>query len=999
MFQTASVNAAFDCFGSIGISPVAYPANYSFWPRVSFESPPASGHMYLWAGAIWIGGIVGSDTIVSAGFTNWDVRQEMYPTGYASSNRIGTISPFEYPTALSLRAEFDDTVHTGVSYPSDHNMGVFRPLKVAIANRAHSFNGTGADRCIIYDVVATNIGAQTIAQGYFGVYLDADVYCSLSGLSGYDDDLAGSIRGKGVAYIVDNDGDPQNNAYNERSPRKALALKFLNSSFQPVDTNFNWWVRDLLGRGDFGPRQNAYPRDFGTGGTGSPLGNGNEYYVMSTPEWDYDQVMTASIKPDDPVWAFPNPQTSYATHRGGDTRFVLSIGPFNLPPDSAIRVQFAVFTTDSVHNDPLILDFIDFAPELYPLTLDMGAVERTADIADSLANLLTRPDLPPTGLRAVSLSGDSAVVAWDPLVFSDIDSFEIYLSSIPDTAFRHGRVIPPWFRPSEFQKVAKCGQGAHECLLTGLTPGRAYACNAATLTDDLPGAPSIPTLFRMPDPRLSVQIDDTMVLAVDGSRPVIRWHDGGAHMTEHFNIYRFSDTAVARDRYGPFYSRQRLEIAPADSVVVDSTTYFYYAMPPYVQVPGDVFEYEDPSWADGNVYVVAAVDSSGTEYPMSSQVVVYRVPPRTKDIFVLTSSGGRINFVLSSTLKDFYASMLQGYDFGIYSYVDSVAAGCGLNIEQCLDWRDFMAYRMIIIDDGLKDALYSSRFETRTDGFRKYLETGGTILYCGSFSSVEEHRFDVLTAPNWYGLPNPIVTDFFGVDSVYYTGAFYFKSNATLPYEDTLFGFVRAEPAAAGAPELLYDQSGSAFSVDMEAYWPVATAPSVSTFRLDQRGEVTHRYRSSSPSTSVNEGQPVGVMTQLDQGQTYLFGFHLWYMRRDGARQLVDWIMNRIPTGMTHDTSATLPSQFMLSQNYPNPFNPSTTITYAVPRKSDVRLEIFNILGQNVRTLVQENKSAGNYRVSWDGRGNQGRALSTGVYLYRLTAGESVLTRKMLLLK
>jgi hypothetical protein len=94
-----------------------------------------------------------------------------------------------------------------------------------------------------------------------------------------------------------------------------------------------------------------------------------------------------------------------------------------------------------------------------------------------------------------------------------------------------------------------------------------------------------------------------------------------------------------------------------------------------------------------------------------------------------------------------------------------------------------------------------------------------------------------------------------------------------------------------------------------------------------------------------------------------------------------------------------LPYQFELSQNYPNPFNPVTTIEYAIPSRCEVTIEIFNVLGQKVRTLVNDIRSAGSYRTEWNGIDDGGRTVSTGVYLYRFSAGDVVQTKKMLLLK
>ncbi len=94
-----------------------------------------------------------------------------------------------------------------------------------------------------------------------------------------------------------------------------------------------------------------------------------------------------------------------------------------------------------------------------------------------------------------------------------------------------------------------------------------------------------------------------------------------------------------------------------------------------------------------------------------------------------------------------------------------------------------------------------------------------------------------------------------------------------------------------------------------------------------------------------------------------------------------------------------MPKVFELSNNYPNPFNPSTVIQYAVPRATNVSLVIYNILGQQVRTLVDEPQNAGRFTVTWDGRDNVGRVVGSGVYFYRLSAGETAIVKKMVMVK
>ncbi|MEJ2196890.1 MAG: T9SS type A sorting domain-containing protein [Ignavibacteriaceae bacterium] len=95
----------------------------------------------------------------------------------------------------------------------------------------------------------------------------------------------------------------------------------------------------------------------------------------------------------------------------------------------------------------------------------------------------------------------------------------------------------------------------------------------------------------------------------------------------------------------------------------------------------------------------------------------------------------------------------------------------------------------------------------------------------------------------------------------------------------------------------------------------------------------------------------------------------------------------------------TPPEDYVLSQNYPNPFNPATTIEYSIPERTEVKLTVINLVGEEVSVLVNQTMDAGNYKVEFNSHSGEVRNLPSGVYFYRLQAGNFITTKKMILLK
>ncbi len=135
-------------------------------------------------------------------------------------------------------------------------------------------------------------------------------------------------------------------------------------------------------------------------------------------------------------------------------------------------------------------------------------------------------------------------------------------------------------------------------------------------------------------------------------------------------------------------------------------------------------------------------------------------------------------------------------------------------------------------------------------------------------------------------------------------------------------------------------------------------------------------YSTSSPAyTGARLGYPAGDLN--------------WY-----PAKLAQWLSDPRVTNVQEPEAQSVPTGFSLGQNYPNPFNPSTTLEFSIPKSSHVVLEVFNVLGQSVARLVDGAMSAGTYRTAFDASN-----LSSGVYLYRLKAGEFVQARKMVVMK
>ena len=104
-------------------------------------------------------------------------------------------------------------------------------------------------------------------------------------------------------------------------------------------------------------------------------------------------------------------------------------------------------------------------------------------------------------------------------------------------------------------------------------------------------------------------------------------------------------------------------------------------------------------------------------------------------------------------------------------------------------------------------------------------------------------------------------------------------------------------------------------------------------------------------------------------------------------------------TGIEDLTTKSIPDQYILYQNYPNPFNNITTINYQLKETGHVTIIVYNVMGQTVMTLVDENKPPGYYSIQWDGKNNKGLSVTSGLYFYKMKTGEFAQRKKLVFLK
>jgi hypothetical protein len=359
-------------------------------PSSSAEFPGGSEIEYLYQGALWVGAVVGGDTLTSIGTDGWVFDAERGEL-HADCEESGAIirrsrnqgSPYYDPvngvSDLDLIAVMYDTLTDPafVENPDPQDGKPFRPMGLKVIQSSYSWSAGWGQDWVMLDYKIVNLGRRPLTQVYIGVFVDADVGHPDRGFYA-GDDLSGfklAVPNEtnpacpdtiNLVYVQDQDGDPTGDAFTRTSPTAVSGIRVVRAPIplNQVKTSFNWWTPNGTVSLDWGP-QKVPARKNSAGGLGQPEGDAMKYFYLSNGENDLDQVWCA-LNHNTTNYGFgtgwqpplTDPGAAVDIANGFDTRYVVGYGPFNLKslvddPSDTLRLTFGYIAGQGFHQNPL----------------------------------------------------------------------------------------------------------------------------------------------------------------------------------------------------------------------------------------------------------------------------------------------------------------------------------------------------------------------------------------------------------------------------------------------------------------------------------------------------------------------------------------------------------------------------------------------------------------------------------------------------------------------
>ena len=377
-------------FGKGFIQGASDPVTGGAAPSCTYPYP--GGQSYLFAGAFWIGAVVGRDTLVSVGADGWHGTMELwpdpYPRGEIKRRSLSNPDDLDALSEQDFICMYTDTLSNKSYVATDGIDGrPHQPLGIEVTQRSFAWSYEYAEDFVLFDYSIRNLNRRVLNDVYMGFYVDGDVQVS-EGSEGYADDICGFKRdypstfGCGfldtinVAYIADNDGRQSTSDMCPFGPNSLTAVTGMRVVRTPSDSlkySFNWWISSGAAALDFGPRKVGTLddpfRDFG-GFLGTPEGDKNKYYIMRHEEFDYDQLFCAVDNTAD-GW-LPRDQQADDFADGYDTRYLLSFGPFDINPGEVLPISFAYLASEDFHTDCYAFENVFDAYNPWPYYEQLG---------------------------------------------------------------------------------------------------------------------------------------------------------------------------------------------------------------------------------------------------------------------------------------------------------------------------------------------------------------------------------------------------------------------------------------------------------------------------------------------------------------------------------------------------------------------------------------------------------------------------------------------------
>ena len=376
--------------------------------------------------------------------------------------------------------------------------------------------------------------------------------------------------------------------------------------------------------------------------------------------------------------------------------------------------------------------------------------------------------------------------------------------------------------------------------------------------------------------------------------------------------------------------------------------------------------YVDASAVNGiyYYYTVKAVDSVFNE-SLNNTTLRSRVVSMDQGILIVDETADGDGTLMNPTdaeVDNFYDDLLNHYRSEQFDIIE----------ENQIGLADLGAFSTIIWH-GNDQSDMTAPFEYK-DELTKYLNFGGNFLYTGF-------------------KPSKAFENIVGLTGNFSSGDFIFDYLKIQETKGTIFAlFNQAKSISTGYNNIFVD---SLKSLSSDQYH----LKSIEMIKASGEGTNIYSYETNFDSTSQQgflKGKPVGVEYIGNDFNAITLSFPLYYMNKDQARTLIEYIMtNKFDEVMpVDDYKNKIPVSYQLEQNYPNPFNPSTRITYSIPEYGFVKLAVYNMLGEEVATIVNTTQEPGKYEVNFNAS-----KLSSGVYVYRIEASNFIASKKLILLK